>query len=204
MISFFKGKGRLLGVPRTWLNSLVAWVSGIHSPSGTINVLNTLDPSIEKSLGLDVNVDVVAGLISRRIFGEGERSLSREDVRDIVWSMLDGASLMDNGRRIAVSTEWLKRFCNVLESAVNPTNMVSGFKSSDGGSGVTASISGRNNATFTATGSGGSGVKVMLPTRICTDGEMGPLVFREFTINGSGQIVAIAAESQACSVYTAS
>lgn len=57
----------VLMFPRQWANSIVRWISGIHSPTDTIRIGNDMSPSEGRSMTLDVNVEVLYKLIKERI-----------------------------------------------------------------------------------------------------------------------------------------
>lgn len=60
MVYSFDKKAVVLFFPKDWGNSVVDWISGVHSPKNTIIVKNTLIPTDKGSLALDVNIPLVA------------------------------------------------------------------------------------------------------------------------------------------------
>lgn len=67
MITNFKNKKVLLFFPVPWANSIVDWITGIHSPNGTIIVKNTNNPNEKGSLALDVDVEAIAKRVAEII-----------------------------------------------------------------------------------------------------------------------------------------
>jgi len=107
MISEFQGKRRIFTFPKAWANAVVRWIAGVHSPNGTMEISNTLNPGDDGSLGLDVNLDAVVDKVKVRLGFDKRSPLDRNDVRDIVFDLLDGASVINSGRRVAVNLDWL-------------------------------------------------------------------------------------------------
>lgn len=82
MIREFLSKRRIVFFQKTWANSVTQWICGIHSPSGTVKIVNTANPSKGKSAAFDVDIDAVWSRLRDRI-----DSLRRED---------DGQKLRDS------------------------------------------------------------------------------------------------------------
>lgn len=74
MIREFLSKRRIVFFPKSWANSITQWICGIHSPSGTLKIVNTANPSKGKSASLDVDIDAVWERLRERI-----ESLRKED-----------------------------------------------------------------------------------------------------------------------------
>jgi len=108
MITLFKRRGRILFFPKKWANAVVRWIAGVHSPTGTIMVKNTMSPGDDGSLELDVNMDAVAAETARRMdarpMTQDERSRFEAHLRGRV----DGNSITMKGAHIGVSDEWVE------------------------------------------------------------------------------------------------
>jgi len=94
--------------PRNWANAVARWISGVNSPDGSIIVKNTLNPGQDGSLELKVNLDRIVSEVAKRYNLEGQ--IDRNTVRDTVWDMVDGASVIVDGRRISVNKEWINEY----------------------------------------------------------------------------------------------
>ena len=46
-------------LPKEWANSIIDWVTGLYSPSGTIKVANTATPNENGGCQIDVNVPIL-------------------------------------------------------------------------------------------------------------------------------------------------
>lgn len=117
MIHFFQGRRRFPFFPKKWANSIVRWIAGVHSPTGTISVRNTMSPNDDGSLALDVNVGVLVKEIMERLelrpYTQVERSRFKFHLRGCV----DGSSIkMDDGH-LGVSREFID---NIIRDFVSP------------------------------------------------------------------------------------
>ena len=104
---FLSGR-RILRFPRKWANAVAAWIAGVHSPRGTIRVNNTLHPTENGSLELDVNEDALYASFVKRL---DTRGLSRDNIeraRLLLTILLDGTSVKRNGDLFSVSREWVQ------------------------------------------------------------------------------------------------
>ena len=63
MITTFDARKKILFFKTAWANEVTKWISQIKSPKGTIVVKNTLNPTDDGSLQIDVNLKVVAGKV---------------------------------------------------------------------------------------------------------------------------------------------
>lgn len=73
MIHLFEKKGAIVFFPKDWANDIVKWISGIHSPTGTIKVQNTLTPDEKKSAAIDVNLPELVKELQRHFVGRNEK-----------------------------------------------------------------------------------------------------------------------------------
>lgn len=67
MIREFLSRRRLIFFPKSWANSVSQWICGVHSPSGTLKIVNTANPSKGKSASFDVDIDAVWNRLRDRI-----------------------------------------------------------------------------------------------------------------------------------------
>ena len=67
MIREFLSRRRLIFFPKPWANSVSQWICGVHSPSGTLKIVNTANPSKGKSASFDVDIDAVWNRLRDRI-----------------------------------------------------------------------------------------------------------------------------------------
>jgi hypothetical protein len=103
MLRYFQGYKRILFFPKSWANSVTAWLLSLRSESGTIRVTNTSAPTDARGPSIDVDPDrlaeVAAGALSQKL-------VSREDA-----SGVDGESIeLDGAGRLRVNTQWLDNF----------------------------------------------------------------------------------------------
>lgn len=79
MIREFLSSRRLLFFPKRWANSVTQWICGVHSPSGTLKIVNTANPSRGRSASFDVDIEAVwaklRDLIDAEKRGEGGQNL---------------------------------------------------------------------------------------------------------------------------------
>ena len=100
-------KERRLFAPMRLINSIVRWVLGVHSPTGTVRVRNTACPSGGRSLALDVDMEAVFADVERRLDGRGLSAAQRARIRDVVRANIDGTSLVWTDAGAAVNEAWL-------------------------------------------------------------------------------------------------
>ena len=105
MIRLFSDKGKMLFFPKQWANSVTRWILGIRSPSGTIKIGNTAQPSEGGSATLDIDVERVAKNVENII---GRRYLQKKDFRSKLDATIDGVSIVASEKGIGISEEWLK------------------------------------------------------------------------------------------------
>ena len=207
MISLFTGRRRVLSFPKKWANAVVRWIAGIHSPSGTIRVKNTMSPGEDGSLQLDVDVDAVAKETLARVDTRPITQKERDRFDTHLRGKIDGNSITMKGAHIGVSDEWVENKCREYakenpgegpDAPPSTTSMDSGF------SGIISGYQSLAGGTFTAGAPGGAGTKVKLLCRGADGGVNGMLFWREFTITSDGRIYAIAAENSGdtMGVYT--
>ena len=108
MIHSFSSGRRILRFPRKWANAVVSWIAGVHSPNGTIKVKNTLHPTEDGSLALDVNEDAIYAGIVKRLDARGVSRDDLERAKLILTALLDGISVKRNGDNFSVSPDWVK------------------------------------------------------------------------------------------------
>jgi hypothetical protein len=104
----FRTGSALFRFPKKWANAVVSWLAGVHSPNGTIQVKNTLNPTDDGSVGLDINEDVVFSLVAQRL---DRRGLTRSDIKKarlLLDILLDGNSVGRNGETYSVNPDWVK------------------------------------------------------------------------------------------------
>lgn len=104
----FRTGSALFRFPKKWANAVVSWLAGVHSPNGTIRVKNTLNPTDDGSVGLDINEDVVFSLVAQRL---DRRGLTRSDIKKarlLLDILLDGNSVGRNGETYSVNPDWVK------------------------------------------------------------------------------------------------
>ena len=73
-------------VPRDVFNSIVAWIRGVQSPSGTLHIKNTLSPSENGSIEIDVDLEHVYQYLRERI---AKDFATHEDVSAALSEKLD-------------------------------------------------------------------------------------------------------------------
>lgn len=203
MIALFNRRGRILFFPKKWANAVVRWIAGVHSPTGTIKVKNTMSPGDNGSLELDVNMDAVAAETARRMdtrpMTQDERSRFEVHLRGRV----DGNSITMKGAHIGVSDEWVENKCreyaqeNGLPETTTTTNMPSGEQGD-------SHIDANDSTTWAASSAAGAnGLKIYLPCKSESEGVSGVIHWREFTIGADGRIRAVGAESGTPTMYYA-
>ena len=111
-------KGRCLFSPVRLINSLVRWVLGVHSPSGTIKVHNTANPSAGKSIGLDVDVNALETLLDKNAQTKSLNKVQRQAVRNVVRSLVDGVSLTWGDNCLSVNMSWIDSLINDKETGI--------------------------------------------------------------------------------------
>lgn len=200
MIRLFGKKKRVVFFPVAWANSVVRWITGIISPSGTIKIKNELDPGDNGSIQLDVNVDAVTDAVVRKMDGREFSANDRVRIRDIIWAYLDGYSVQFKDKRISVNVDWLAEQVRSLideigtgspQSPTNPKQFTSGYNGNNGTSQLT------DTHTF-----GAQGATVQLACRSTDDGADGAVFFRTFTIASDGRIYAIGTEGSVAQIVT--
>lgn len=107
MIHLFNGGGKLLFFPKKWANSIVRWIAGIHSPSGTIKLRNNMNPGDGGSLELDVNINAVAAEVLRRFEVRNVTHEELERFAHILRGMADEVSVLFSSGHLSVSADWL-------------------------------------------------------------------------------------------------
>ena len=124
MIHLFDSGIKILFFPKKWGNSIVRWIAGVHSPTGTIKVKNTMSPRDDGSLALDVNIDAVSEELLERM---ENRALTRQECNRIsqhIRGIVDGSSIIMGGGHISVDGNWvdnrIKEF--MQSSADGPTS----------------------------------------------------------------------------------
>ena len=108
MIHLFQGRRKLFSFPKKWANSIVRWISGICSPSGTIKVSNTMDPGDDASLELDVNMDAVAANVLERFEVRPVTNEERDRMKHLLRGMLDGSTILMSDGHIYVASDWIE------------------------------------------------------------------------------------------------
>lgn len=195
MIKEFSKK--VLFVPRSWLNAVTRWIQGVYSPDGSIIVKNTLNPGQDGSLEIKVNLDRIISAVAQR-FGL-ESQLDRNNVRDIVWDMVDGASVIVDGRRISVNKEWLDQYIEQVgisfeaPSATNPVDLGGGYNSG----GVT-----EHGTSSGSIGAGSTGVKFKVACAFGDGGAAGRIWFRELVFGDDGRLVSASGVTDSATVCT--
>lgn len=121
MIRLFQGRKRVLFFPKGWANSVTNWILGVHSPSGTIKIVNTANPGENKSASLDVDVEQIARLLNKLDFHKGYAKES--DFKTLLGKSIDGSSLVSRDGIVGVSDEWLKQRLDSLHIDV-PDNVL--------------------------------------------------------------------------------
>ena len=86
--------------PRRWANSVARWIQGLCSPSGTINIKNTLEPS-GTGAELDVNIDAIAAKLAERL---DKRYIRYSELPHIV----DGTSITATAGVLSVSSDFVR------------------------------------------------------------------------------------------------
>ena len=112
MIHLFQGRRRILIFPKKWANSVVRWIAGIHSPSGTVKINNTMEPGDDGSLALDVNIDAVAHDVLERFETRPVTKEERKRLTHHLRGMVDGTSVQMIDGHIGVNGEWIDNRIN--------------------------------------------------------------------------------------------
>lgn len=97
----------MLFFPKKWANSIVRWIAGVHSPTGTISVQNTMSPNDDGSLALDVNVGALAKEIMERLELRPYTQVERSRFQFHLRGSIDGVSLEMSDGHVGVSAEWI-------------------------------------------------------------------------------------------------
>ena len=118
VIHLFQSRKRLFGFPKKWANSVTRWISGVHSPSGTIHVKNTMEPGDDGSIALDVNVGAVAHEVLERFETRPVTKEERKRLTHHLRGMVDGNSVQMIDGHIGVNGEWVD---NRINEAIRPT-----------------------------------------------------------------------------------
>lgn len=119
MIHLFNGGGRLLFFPKKWANSIVRWIAGIHSPSGTVRVHNDMNPSEGGSLALDVDVDAVSAQVLRRVDARNVTQAERDRFAHLLRGMVDECSVLLSSGHLYVSADWLEGAVKDIVSTIS-------------------------------------------------------------------------------------
>ncbi len=200
MIKEFKSKARILFFPKAWGNAVARWIMGIVSPSGTIKIKNTVNPTENGSLELDVNMDAVCSRV-RRVMEE--RALTRAEmdrIKGVVRAVLDGVSIKWKDGLVGVDADYLKDMIEEtinnmmdesLEADASPKQFTSGYNGNTGSTQLT------DTHAF-----GSQGATIQLLCRSTDDGADGAVFFRTFTITADGRIVEISGETSVAQVVT--
>ena len=201
MIHEFTGKGRIFWFPKAWANSVVRWICGVFSPTGTIQVTNNLSPNGEGSLALDVNVNAVLTRIREL---RDEREVSQAEVARITYvvrGLLDGSTVVTKGEHVSVDEDWVRRIAEqVLGENEENEEATKTYTTLSGSKGEQVSSPTLNKQTWTRETS--DGVKVDVVTRLADDG-VGAVVFaRTFTFDAQGRLSGVGAEFQEGYVVT--
>ncbi len=198
MIHEITDKGRLF-FPRRMFNAIVRWILGVYSPSGTVRVINTANPSDERSIGLDVDIEAVTSLVRKSLDARGFTTQQRRDVCGIVRDCLDGVSIYWNDRRASVSEAWLEKFVQNDNQQALPAPDAGTPTQLQSGAGVgSASL---DSGSFTASGSG-NGAEFFAVTRSYSNGGVTELYFRKVTVAADGRICDVSAEAGSVQVYS--
>ena len=112
MIRLFQGRKRILFFPKGWANSVTNWILGVHSPSGTVKIVNTANPGENKSVSIDIDVEQVARLLNKLDFNKG--LVKESEFKDLLKNSIDGSSLVSRDGIVSVSDEWFKQLVNSL------------------------------------------------------------------------------------------
>ncbi len=210
-------KGRCLFSPVRLINSLVRWVLGVHSPSGTIKVQNTANPSEGKSIGLDVDVNALEALLDKNAQTKSLNKVQRQAVRDVVRSLVDGVSLQWGDNCLSVNMSWIVSLINNKETGTGeddpstapdtelpaPTDGDDGFIGDDGTgpsagddvrwptlNGVITDL--RDGTTWSA--GGGTGVVVPVVDEIIRVGLNDFYLMRKLTYDSAGHLRHVSGE----------
>ena len=199
MIRVFENSKRILFFPKRWANAVSRWITGIHSPTGTINIRNTTSPDENGSMTIDVNVDAVAAKI-RKLSQSGLSKYQRQDVKDVIRFCLDNVSVYWQDGSVSVNKDWLEKIVNGIcdnllkVETTESMELASGYE-------YASTPGSKYSDTFSASGSGGAGAKIYLCTRGAGNDESAVMHFREVSITSDGRIYAIGPEQEAISVY---
>lgn len=206
MIRLFETTRRILFFPKRWANAVTRWITGIHSPSGTIQIRNTTSPDENGSMTLDVNVEALAKKLRRALqvsLSKGQRS----DVRDVIRTCLDDVSVYWRDGAVSVNQDWLT---NIIEGVVGGMDLGGGSTEPPpntsfipSGYVPTTNPGSKDTTSFTAGEAGGSGVVLNVLCRAATNGADCVLHFRKLTITSDGRIQHVSAETDAVAVFEA-
>lgn len=98
---------KMLFTPVGFLNSVASWLLNVRSPSGTIRIKNTANPTGENGPSFDIDAKETAsaidGILSENYPKRGDKKL------------LSDSLLWENGK-IGISREWLR---NAINSDIN-------------------------------------------------------------------------------------
>lgn len=185
---------RLFAAVKKRVNEIALWISGVHSPDGSIKVDNTLEPKDSGSLALSVNLEGILPTLRARL------ESTRDDLdrsRIALAALTDGTSLVRNGDHYGVNAEWVRNLSRevvqgvtggespVADTAGNATAIASGYT----GSSTPASDGG-----LVLLDGGGAKVQVLSRAALDQSGSTLYLFFREWTFTADGRLVSIGAE----------
>ena len=104
-------KRKRLFFPRKLINEIVLWISGIHSPTGTVKCKNTMEPGEDGSLQLDVNMEAVRKECMTAVDERPITTAERDRFDMHLRGKIDGTSLIMKGAHVSVSDEWVENKC---------------------------------------------------------------------------------------------
>ena len=67
MLSLFDTTTPIPFFPTRWANAVTQWLTGLHSPTGTIKISNTTQPTESGSCSIDVDIDALYQAIRDRL-----------------------------------------------------------------------------------------------------------------------------------------
>ena len=159
MIHLIQGRKRLLFFPKSLVNSIVRWIAGVHSPSGTIKIRNTMNPSDESSIALDVNVEAVTHEVLEKFETRPVTNEECKRMKQHLRGMVDGSSVQMSDGHVSVNGEWVDNRIREYNKQdkdgdgepQNPTTLASGgYRDASGAVGQQANLALTAGGTFTA------------------------------------------------------
>lgn len=121
MIHLFNRRGRILFFPVKWANAVASWILGLHSPTGTLRISNTANPTESGGATVDVDMEVVTAKAKERLTGHFQ---TKREVEASIERAADGSSIVARDRRLHVNDDWIRGVIGDVSGAVKTVDNV--------------------------------------------------------------------------------